>query len=282
MFTWPFGSNRGKRLAPRQHAGRSEEAANWLRTSAEDWTVPNTFFDTAGWTLSSRTSASMSWIGEFGGTLTFTNDDVPQWTTAQLDVEDIRRKQRSTAHARGGGLVSAAVVTMENSALALEVITKYRSGTGFRFEGRLFVDESPHTYTVAIDITEQESGLREALVSALRARLGELDLAAILAQPADPVTGARPVPGMRLDPYDPAFDHSATYSASDDPRLDDILPAHALSVVRRTLLITRATWESTNTVATPFWQNPFPEPPGPRLVLSDRFFTALREMVEKH
>src|SRR5687768_16005935 len=97
----------------------------WHDTPRDQWTIPHAFFDTAGWRLSEATDTRMSWVGAFGGTMTMTREDVPDWTADEVDLDAIRWTHRSEAATRKGGLVSAEIVKMANGALALEVLTKY-------------------------------------------------------------------------------------------------------------------------------------------------------------
>jgi hypothetical protein len=258
-----------------------DEPDIWSGTSRGEWTVPGTYFGTAGWRLETATSVQMSWVGAFGGTMTFTRDEVPAWTSDELDVEPVRNKHRSHAAARNGGLVSAEFVEMRSGTPALEVVTKYRRGPGYRFEGHLFLDESPLAYTIALACEEQKTGVRESLVNGLRMQLGEIDILAMMAGPVDPATGGRPIPGMQLDPYDSSLDAEATYSASDDPRIDEWLQTHPLAVIRSSLRRARATWEGPAGSTTQGRHRPFPVSSGPKLVLSDNFFDALRAMLNK-
>jgi hypothetical protein len=223
----------------------------------------------------------MSWVGSYGGTMTLTRDDAPAWTSAELDLPAVRQRHRSAARARDGGLVSAEFVEIASGAPALEVVTKYRQGLGYRFEGQLFIDESPLAYTIAVHAGEQKTGVRESIVTSLRMQLGEIDLLAIMAAPVDPTTGGRRIPGMQLDPYDSAHDGEAVYSASDDSRLDELLQTHPLAVVRSTLRRARATWECAagNVALVP--RGPLPPSSGPKVVLSDHFFQALHAMLKK-
>jgi hypothetical protein len=199
--------------------------------------------------------------------MTFTRDDSPAWTSDELDVDAVRQQHRSAAGARHGGLVSAEFVEMSNGAPALEVVTKYRQGLGYLFEGRLFIDESPLAYTIALAGEEHETGVRESLVNALRMQLGEIDLHAMMTGPVDPATGGRPIPGMQLDPYDSGRDGEATYSASDDPRIDELLQTHPLAVIRSSLRRARATWECATGSATHVRRRPLPASPGPKVSL---------------
>ena len=278
MFKRRFGGT-GK---PKRLASLGEEPDLWTGTTRAEWTVPRTYFQTAGWRLGAGTSAQMFWTGAFGESMTFTQDDAPEWTSDDLDFGAVRQKHRSAAGARHGGLVSAEFVETASGAPALEVVTKYWQGRGgYGFEGRLFIDESPLAYTVALVCEEKETGVRESLVNALRIQLGEIDVVAMMTGPVDPATGGRQIPGMRLDPYDVAHDGDATYSASDDPRLDELFQTHPLAVIRSSLRRARATWECPTGNATRVRRRALPDCPGPKVVLSDAFFETLRAMLKK-
>ena len=258
-----------------------EKPEVWTGTPRGEWTVPGTYFQTDGWSLGTAAGVEMCWVGAFGGTMTFTLDDSPGWTSDELDLDGVRQKHRAAARARRGGLVSAEFVETRSGAAALEVVTKYRQGLGYCFEGRLFIDESPLAYTIALRSEERQTGVRESLVNALRMQLGEIDLLAMMSGPADPATGGRPIPGMQLDPYDSAHDGEATYSASDDPRIDEVLQTHPLSVIRSSLRRATATWECTTGNTTRARGRLLPASSGPKVVLSDNFFRTLHAMLKK-
>ncbi len=277
MFKRLFG--RGEKRERVTNPG--EEPDLWTGTTRGEWTVPGTYFQTAGWRLGAGTSGQMSWAGAFGGAMTLTREDAPAWTFDEIDLDAVRQKHRSAAAARHGGLVSAEFVETATGAPALEIVTKYRQGLGSRFEGRLLIDESPLAYTIALAGEEQETGAREALVNALRMQLGEVDVLAMMTGPVDPATGGRPIPGMQLDPYDSALDSEATYSASDDPRLDELFQTHPLAVIRSSLRRARATWECTTGSTPHVRRRPFPASLGPKVVLSDKFFETLHAMLKK-
>jgi hypothetical protein len=110
-------------------------------------------------------------------------------------------------------------------------------------------------------------------------QLGEVDLLAMMTGPADPVTGGRRIPGMQLDPYDPSYDDEATYSASDDPRLDEVLQTHPLAVIRSSLRRAARTWEC-RAGSTTHVRRSLAVSSGPKLILSDNLFTALQAMLK--
>jgi hypothetical protein len=215
---------------------------SWSVTARGQWTIPDVYFDTAGWRLAEASATRMSWIGAFGGTMTLGLSDVPEWTADPIDLDTIRHEHRSRAAKTRGGLVSAEIVELPGGAIALEVITKHHHGTGFAFDGRLYIEGGPERYILQVACTEERTGVRESIVNGLRLQLGEIDLFAMMSGPIDPGTGGRTIPGMRMDPYDSTYDDQATYSASDDDRIDEVLQTHPLSVVRSTFRRTRSSW----------------------------------------
>ena len=258
-----------------------EDPGGWSGTTRDEWTMRGVYFQTAGWRLSSGTTVQMSWVGAFGGTMTITRDDVSACTTDELDLDAVRQQHRSAAGARHGGLVSAEFMQTASGSLALEVVTKYRHGPGYQFEGRLLIDEAPLAYTIALAAEERETGVRESIVNALRMQLGEVDLLAMMSGSVDPATGGRRIPGMQLDPYDSAYDEEATYSASDDPRLDEFLQTHPLAVIRSSLRRARATWDCPTASTTHRRRRPLPASSGPKVILSHHFFEALQAMLRR-
>jgi hypothetical protein len=238
-------------------------------TPRDQWTVRGVYFDTAGWRLTSASETAMVWEGDVGGSMTLTKDAAPAGTDHPLDLVAVRGEHRARAAQGGGGLVSVEFVEIGDAMIALEVITKHPHGTGFGFDGRLVVDANRDRYMVQIAGDEARTGVREAMVQVVRMQRGEIDLLAMMSGPAD-ASGGRAIPGMKLDPYDSAYDAEATYSVSDDPRIDELLPNHPLAVVRAGLQRARATWESARTAADAEGRRTaLPVSSGPRVILSD-------------
>jgi len=212
----------------------------------------------------------MTWTGDVGGSMTLTKDAQTTGTDQPLDLAAARRDHRARAAERGGGLVSVEFVEIPHAMRALEVITKHPYRSGYGFEGRLAIDAGGERYTVQIVGNEEvRTGVRESIVNALRMQRGEIDVLAMMSGPVD-ANGARAIPGMKLDPYDSAYDAEATYSASDDPRIDALLPSHPLAVIRETLQRARSTWEFASGGAhagSP--RSAIPLSSGPKLILSD-------------
>lgn len=242
-------------------------------TARDRWTIRGVYFDTAGWRLTDASETTMTWEGDFGGTMTLTKDAAVAGTDQRVDVAVARGEHRARAAQRGGGLVSVELVEIPHATTALEVITKHPHGLGYGFEGRLVVDVNRERYTLQIAGDEARTGVREAMVNGVRMQLGEIDLAAMMSGPVD-AGGGRAIPGMKLDPYDSAYDAAATYSASDDPRVDVLVPKHPLAVIRAGLQRARSTWEcASSEPGTP--RSPIPSSSGPKVILSD---DAVREL----
>jgi hypothetical protein len=280
MFDWLRGLF-GKTAQASEPQGESPPPGS-PATARDQWTIPGVYFDTAGWRLTDATQTSMSWVGDFGGGMTLTKDGAAARTSQPVDLDAARREHRARAAQNHGGLVSVEVVEMAGGAAALEVITKYPHGLGFGFEGRLFIDEGPERHTLRIAGDEARTGVRESIVNGLRIQLGEVDLLAMMSGPVDGATGGRPIPGMKMDPYDSAYDDQATYSASDDPRIDVVLQKHPLAVIRATLQRARSTWECSSSVAqADAPRHARPPSTGPKVILSDNVVRELYRLAKE-
>jgi len=269
MFEWIrgfFGKTPEKAEPPQEQAPTASSG-----TPREQFTIGGVYFDTAGWWhLTEASETRMTWTGDFGGTMTLTKDGAAARTVQPLDLEAVRREHRSRAAQSGGGLVSVEFLEVPRGGIALEVITKNRCGLGFGFDGRLFIDEGPERFVLQVVGDEETTGVRESIVNGLRVQLGEIDLLAMMSGPVNPATGGRQLPGMRMDPYDSSHDDGATYSASDDPRIDVVLQTHPLAVLRSTFRRARSSWEGPLSRAQSEAARLTPPPSaGPKVILSD-------------
>ena len=237
-------------------------------TPRDLWTISEAYFDTSGWRLSEASATTMTWVADCGS-MTLTRHDAGAERPHLRDLPSARRDHRAHAAESRGGLVSVEPVGMPSGALALEVITKHPHHQGFGFDGRLYIEEVPDTYMIRIAADEGTTGVREALVTAVQLQLGEIDITAMMSGPVDPATGGRAISGWTMDPYDEAYDEQSTYSVSDDPRIDDVVPAHPLSVIRRMLQQIEATWEHAASSVPRDISEPLPGSPGPKRRLSD-------------
>jgi hypothetical protein len=232
------------------------------------------FCGTAGWHLTEASDESMVWVGQFGGEMTLSRQHVPGRTTEPVDLEETRRAHREYWRKEGAGLVSVETIATASGATSLEVITKRPHASGFDFGAQLIIDEGPDHYYFQIGCAEGTTGVKEAIINALRILLGDVEMTGMLT--ADDGTGSRTVPGMKLDPYDSAFDADATYSIADDPRLDEVFQTHPLAVIRSTFRRVRATWECSATAGAP--RHAIPSSAGPRRLLDNDVLQELLRM----
>jgi len=241
-------------------------------TSRDRWTFPGVFCGTAGWHLTEATDESMVWVGQFGGEMTLSRQHVPGRTTEPVDLEETRRAHREYWGKEGAGLVSVETIATASGATSLEVITKRAHGSGFDFGAQLIIDEGADHYYFQIGCAEGTTGVKEAVINALRIQLGDVEMIGMLLAPGE-ATSTRAVPGMKLDPYDSAFDADATYSIADDPRLDEVFQTHPLAVIRSTFRRVRATWECSATAGAP--RPAIPSSTAPRLLLDNNVLQEL-------
>jgi hypothetical protein len=213
------------------------------QTPRDQWTIAGVYFDTSGWRLSESSATSMVWVGDRGGTMTLSQQSAAASAIdGTVKLGSARRQHRARAAAMGGGIVSVELVPMPGGGVALEVITKRPHGLGFAFEGLLSIIATGQEYEVRISADESMTGIRESVVNGQMLQLGEIQIDDIMRVPADHSTGARPIPGLRKDPYDEEQNDGALYGASDDPRLDPLFPEHPLPLIRAGLLRARTSW----------------------------------------
>ncbi len=199
----------------------------------------------------------------------------------------VRRSDASRrAAASGGGLVSVEPLTLADGRIGLEVVTKWRQGLGFGFRGVLVVERPDRVYRLELSIAESFTGAREAVVQSQMLTVGEIRFDDEHLGPRDPKTGGRKIKGMTADPYDAAFDDEAVYGTSDDARLDELIPASPLSVIRETLNRVTSSWESSGSVAASHTGAPASD--GPRRMLSDEVLKQIywasgrNDLLERH
>lgn len=252
-------------------------------TPRDQWTIGGAFFDTTGWRLTSASPASMTWTGDFGGEMTLTCESFAESSQARpIALQAARREHRARAAGADGGIVSVEAVSLAGGRVALETIIKRRRGLGFGFDGLLVIPGGAVEYAVRITVDEGFTGMREAVVSGKMMELGEIDVAELMSTPPGP-DGARRVQAVSpRDPYDAAFDDTATYAASDDVRLDPLFPAHPLTVIRTTLHRLRKTWLSDAGPQTVESPSESQASSGPRKLLSEEVVRELYWMTGRN
>jgi tetratricopeptide (TPR) repeat protein len=202
-----------------------KDSGDGLRPSLRDVT-----FDTRGFKVTLKTPGAIEWKGSNNEPMsarierTTPDEPLPPWT-----LDALRSEQRQAAAARGGGIVS---VTFDraNGIPVAKAITKFK-GLGYTYEGRVLVRFRDALYTVKMQADEGSStGTRETIVSALLMQTGDLTIPVVV-----PPAKSAPLEGWTRDPYDDTYAGPTEHTLSDDQRLDEILPAHPLSRVRRWL-----------------------------------------------
>lgn len=194
-------------------------------------------FDIGGMKVLSRTPASIEWKYGAADRVTARIDratsDQPltPWT-----LDALRSEYRRSAAVRSGGIVSVTLAHANAIPLA-QAISKFQDGAGYRYEGTVSIRFRDAQFSVTMQAGEGRStGTREAMVTGLLFELGLLQIPVIKA----PAVSAK-VEGWMRDPYDERYDDDALHTPSDDERLDELLPAHPLSRVRRFLDLTKQT-----------------------------------------
>jgi hypothetical protein len=203
--------------------------------SPPDWTIDGIAFDTRGWRVEAAAPASMTWSDEARARIEL-NARAPHVEAEPSDVLLVLRDHhRRQAAARGAGLVSVDWYSAVGIR-AVEVVTKRPVGSGYAYDGLLGISGPTGAWVLEVHADEGNmTGTREALVTAALAELGKLHL-----DPPRAAGGHGRIAGWTFDPYDPALDDGALNAIPDDDRLDEILPWHPLSTVRRILRRTRS------------------------------------------
>lgn len=188
-------------------------------------------FKTNGLRITARTSASIEWKDADGNRLAARLDRAaPERPLTAWTLDGVRSACRRAAAEGGGGIVS---VTFERAGAIpiAKAVRKFPDGMGHRYEGTVLIRFREAQYSVTLQASEgRATGAREAMALALLVPLGEIKIPVVKA----PAVSA-PLEGWMRDPYDESYDGTAVHTLSDDERLDDLLPDHPLSRVRRWL-----------------------------------------------
>ena len=192
----------------------------------EQWTVPGIFFDTEGWRLESAAARGMSWSAR-DARLTLTVAE--QAADDPATLTELRGRHRADARSRGEDIVEVERVAVSGGH-GLSVLIKQRSGPAVNYRATLQIHQGVHQFVIASEFDEGSfTGARDAIVTSAVVATCGLDL-------GDPAPdGARMIRGYAQDAYDAAFDSGALNSCSDDRRVDELVPEHPLSRLRRWL-----------------------------------------------
>jgi tetratricopeptide (TPR) repeat protein len=186
-------------------------------------------FDTNGWKSVKTEDEGLQWRDRLGNTLRLRFHSRPAEQLAELrDLESVRSLCRRNAEAAGGAIVSVDIVNVAGIP-CLKVIDKYERRPAYDYAGTLTIPLRDSHYEIVMNATEHgTTGVREAMVFAQLAAIGEVDLSAFTA--GERKSG--PIPGWFKDPYDPGYQGRVLRCQSDDERLDALLPDHPLSRIR--------------------------------------------------
>ena len=194
-------------------------------------------FDASGMNVTSKTAAAIEWTNNTGDRLTAriqrATPDRP-FTAWTLDA--LRSAFRTAAAERQGGIIS---VTFEqaNGIPIARAISKFRNGLGYSYEGTVLIRFRDAEYSLTMQADEgRMTGTREAMVTGLLVQVGDLQIP-VVTPPAVSAT----LEGWTRDPYDDAFNDSATHTLSDDEGVDLLLTEHPLARVRRRLDLIQST-----------------------------------------
>jgi tetratricopeptide (TPR) repeat protein len=150
---------------------------------------------------------------------------LPAWT-----LDAVRTACRESAAARDGGIVSVMFGRIAGIPVATAV-SKFPDGLGFSYEAAVLIRFREALYRLTRQAGEHgNTGSREAIATSLLLMLGELTLPTVV-----PPAISAPIEGLRRDPYDDTYQGPTLHSLCDDARLDEALPDHPLSKVRRWL-----------------------------------------------
>ena len=196
-----------------------------LRPSLRDVT-----FDTSGFKVTLKTPTAMEWRGAHNDPMSARieraspDHPLPPWT-----LDALRSEQRRAAAAHRGGIVSVTFDRANGIPIA-KAISKFDDG-GFRYEGTVLIRFRDALYSLRLQADEGgHTGTREAIVTGLLVQTGDLKLPIV----TPPAVSAE-LEGWKRDPYDDSYDGPTEHTLADDERLDELLPAHPLSRVRRWL-----------------------------------------------
>jgi hypothetical protein len=194
-------------------------------------------FDASGMTIAAKTPDTIERTNTGGDRLTArivrASPDHP-FTPWTLDA--LRSTFRTAAAERQGGIVS---VTFEraNGVPVCRAISKFPDGRGYSYEGTLLIRFRDAEYSLTMQAGEgRMTGTREAMVTGPLVQIGELQIPVV----RPPAVSAK-LEGWTRDPYDDTFNESALHTPSDDECVDQLLPDHPLSRVRRRLDLIQST-----------------------------------------
>lgn len=188
-------------------------------------------FDTSGLRVAKKATDVIEWVDP-------QNDHVIARIERGVDavanvpwaLDALRMYWRNKAAVRDGGIVSATFDHAGGVPFA-SAITKFSDAPGYVYEGTAMVRFREAVYTLTLVASEHgQTGTREAITTALLFSLGELRVPVVV-----PPAKSAKLEGFTSDPYDDSYAGPTLCSLADDERLDELVPSHPLSKVRRWL-----------------------------------------------
>ena len=195
-------------------------------------------FDTTGWRERQRSDKQVVWTSDEGDSILVTIT-VPGPSRLLSDEEGWRNECRPIAEDIGGAIISGDSFEQEPAPM-FQFVYKKEDGNGYSYTGMLLIPR--HDSMCVISVSGREHGMtgaREALVTAMLAEEGRLEIERLETPDATGATGR--VKDWFRDPYDPGYRGRVLRSVADDERYDALCPHHPLSRVRRTLSMVRRT-----------------------------------------
>jgi tetratricopeptide (TPR) repeat protein len=187
--------------------------------------------DTTGLHVERKSEDALEWRDVQGDRLfAQVERDGPDRPPTPWTLEAIRAACRRSAAARDGGIVSVTFDRINGIPVAT-AISKFPDDLGFLYEATVMIRFREALYRLTRQAGEGgDTGGREAITTSLLLMVGELTLPTVV-----PPAVSAPIEGLVRDPYDDTYEGPTLYSLSDDERLDEALPDHPLSKVRRWL-----------------------------------------------
>jgi hypothetical protein len=205
---------------------------DWLgRGGTERPTIDDVTFDTSTFSNVRTERQLREWQNATGDRmLAHVERGTPDHPLLPWTLEAVRAAERERATTDGGGII-AVTAGYAGSIPIVAAICKRRRGLGYEYHGAIMIRFRDAVFHVALDAREgNRTGVRESIASAILVQIGEVAIP--VAPPGHPRGVGIRMTDLTGDPYDPRYDEAAVHMKSDDERLDEIVPGHALSRVR--------------------------------------------------
>lgn len=194
---------------------------------SEKLTAQSLHFDLSGWREEENSAKKMVWMNECGEVLSVNVVKGPfDWPS--YDRKALIDEVRALAKSRGGGIISADVVTVAGVP-AVKLIYKREQRPAYIYSGMLLFPYEDVYFVLMVVFGEHgTTGVREAVVTSQLLDEGKITV--------------KTYPQLWFrDPYDPEYKDVVLCSLSDDEKYDHSFPDHPLSRMRQKLLNLQST-----------------------------------------